>query len=132
MRKATERVLKRINKSVPKEWQDAVVSEQYIAPDVREGVIEALAEVPTTPEEEKEHKRLQNLFDAGYYDAKESKVDEEIAKKIEDYIEEKIKEAIASGEIPDPSEEELHTITKKAKRNEKRKQKSSLRSKQGA
>lgn len=129
MRKKTEKVLRRINKSVPKEWQDAVVSEQYIAPDVREGVLEALKEVPSTPEGEKELRRLQNLFDAGYYDAKESKVDEEIAKKIEDYVEEEIKKAIEAGEIPDPSEEELTMIDKKSKRNAKRKQKSSLRSK---
>lgn len=132
MRKSVEKKLREINKRVPQEWQAAVVTEQYIAPDLRNEVIATLAETPENEEEAKEQRRLRNLFEAGYYDAKESVVDEEVAKKIEEWVEAEIKKAVDAGEIPDPNKtDELEAVRKKIKRNVKRKQQSSLRDKQG-
>ena len=133
MKKSVEKKLRAINKAVPQEWQDAVVKKQYIAPDLRAEIVSVLAETPTTDDAKDEQRRLQNMFDAGMYDAEEHVVDEEIAKKIEDWVDAKVLEAIANGEIPDPKEEpDVTKLVKKTKRNVKRKQESNLRTKQGA
>lgn len=131
MKKSVEKKLRAINKRVPQEWQDAVIKTQYVAPDLRNEILAVLAETPETDEEAKEQRRLQNMFDAGYYDAEESIVDEEIAKKIEEWVDAEVQKAIDAGEIPDPKkDDDVKKLVKKTKRNVKRKQESSLRTKQ--
>lgn len=126
--------IKAIEKQVPQEWRDKLMVEEYVAPDLREEAIKTLTEL----EEEgatdtKDYLRLKHLFDAGYYDAKETKVDPIYAKKIEDFVEKGLRKAIKNGELPKPSDDkELQDYVKKLKRDEQRKQKRSIRSKQQA
>ncbi len=129
MNKKTEKKLRAITESVPQELRDKLVTRDYIAPDVRNAVIEQLIEELTDPEEIKEQRRLQNMFDAGFYDAMEDIVDPEIAKQIDEFVENKIQEAIDAGDLPDPSK--IDDYKAKTKRNERRKQKSGVRAKQG-
>ena len=123
MNSKVSKKIKLIEDRVPQEWRDALMCEQYVAPDLREEVQVTMKEL----QEEgniKEYLRLKHLFDAGYYDAKEAVVDQEVAKKIEDFIDVELDKAIESGELPKPKDDKgLQKVIKKLKRNEKRKQK---------
>jgi multidrug resistance efflux pump len=130
-------IIRDIEKRVPQEWHDALIKKQYIAPDLRQEVVEQLASYPAEIEAaegearaklEKDYRRLKNIFDSGYYDVMENVVDQEVAKKIEDFIEQGLQEAIDRGDLSD-DDEEIKKINKKLKRNAKRNTKHSLRSK---
>lgn len=132
-------IIRNIEKSVPKEWRDNLIVKRFVAPDLRQSIIEELEELPgqilalegeEKAQMEKHYRRLRNVFEAGFYDATEHVVDQEMAKKIEDFIEAGIQAAIDRGELSD-DDKELKQITKKLKRNAKRNTKHSLRSKQG-
>lgn len=126
--------IRAIEKQVPQEWRDKLMVEEYVAPDLRAEAENSLREY----EEEgltntKDYLRLKHLWDAGYYDAKEHKVDPIYAKKIEDFVEKGIQKAIKNGELPKPSgDKELQDYIKKLHRGETRKQKRSIRTKQEA
>lgn len=138
MNKSKLKKIKEIEKQVPQALRDKLMKEEYVAPDLREEAIKTLSEYPEeidslSGDEKsqaiKECKRLQNLFDAGYFDAKEMVVDPTVAKQIDDYVEKGIKAAIKSGDLPPAkNDKELEDYVKKLQRNEKRKQ-SNLRTK---
>lgn len=122
MKKTVTRKLQEIQDSVPQEWRDALMKKEYIAPDLRQEAIATLAEYKKVIDsgdttEIKDYRRLKNLFDAGYYDATEMKVDEVVGKKIEDYVESKIKEAMQAGELPkEKSDKDLKGYLKKLRK----------------
>jgi ArsR family metal-binding transcriptional regulator len=132
-------IIRDIEKKVPKEWHEALIKKQYLAPDLRQEVIEQLEAYPAEIEQsqgetrvklEKDFRRLKNIFDSGYYDAMENVVDTEVAKKIEDFIDQGLQEAIERGDLSD-DDEEIKKINKKLKRNAKRNREHSLRTEQG-
>lgn len=126
--------IRAIEKRVPQEWRDALTSEEYVAPDLREEALNTLTEYEANGEtNEKDYLRLRHLFDAGYYDKKELVVNEEMAKKIEDFMDEEIDKAIASGELPPPEDDnELKEYVKKLHKNGKKQTKRSIRTKRQA
>lgn len=137
MNKSKLKKIKEIEKRVPQEWRDSLMEEVYVAPDVRNEAIATLKEyeeeIPNLKDEDlkiaiRDQRRLQNMFDAGYYDVKEMRVNKDVAKKIEDFIEEEIIKAIDSGELPKPkSDREFNSFVKKLhKTNDKSNKKSNL------
>ena len=139
MRKSKLKIIQEIQSSVPQAWRDKLMTEQYIAPDLRDEAIKTLAEYPDDiaklegdeqKSAEKDFSRLQNLYEAGYYDATEQVVDEKIGKKIENYIEKALKEAMKSGKLPKAkNDKELANYIKKLHKHETKQRKSSVRSK---
>jgi len=114
MNKTKLKKIKAIEQKVPQEWRDALMKEEYVAPDVRNEALATLKDyqdrIPTLEgtelyEATRDHQRLQNMMDAGYFDAKEMKVDEDMAKQIEDFIDEEMKKAIESGELSAPKDD---------------------------
>lgn len=135
MNKKKLKIIKDIEKSVPQEWRDALITEQYVAPDVRADVIAELEAREETLEAlqgeeklqmEKHLNRLKNIFDTGYFDLKEKVVDQEMAKKIEDHVSAGIEQAIKDGLLSD-ADPDFKKLTKKAKRNVNRNTQSNLR-----
>jgi hypothetical protein len=122
MKKKVTKKLKEIQDSVPKEWSDALMTTVFVAPDLRDEALKTLKEYEDdfqkgNKDGERDYRRLKNLFDAGYYDATEAKVDEEIAKKIEDYVEAEILAAMERGELPEKeSDKDLQKYVKKLKK----------------
>ncbi len=110
------------------------MTEDWVAPDLRREAQKSLKEYEEAGETDtKDYLRLKHLWDAGIYDARETKVNQKYAKKIEDFVEKGIKEAIKKGELPKPKDDkELQDYVKKIKRNEQRKQKRGVRTKQDA
>ncbi len=137
MNKKTAKVIQQIHDSVPKEWRDQVVTQEYVAPDLRLQVRETVKEMREEAEQLtgekrekalKEVQRLQNIIDAGYYDAKEWRVNPEVAKKIEEYIDAELDKAIAEGRIPHPKNDKgYQDYKRKLKQHEQRYRKSALR-----
>jgi hypothetical protein len=115
MNKRTLRVIKEIHASVPQDLRDRLFVETYIAPDLRlearkqaKELFEEANALPDGPKKEtalKGAQRLQNIIDAGYYDAKEKRVDPEVAKQIEAYIDTELDKAIKEGRIPHPKDD---------------------------
>lgn len=124
--------IKEIESRIPQEWRDNLMKKQYVAPDLRQEALNTLKEYEEqselSPEDQKDYRRLKNLFDAGYYDAEEMVVDEKIAKKMEDFMERELKKAMKSGELPKAkSDKELKDYVKKLKKHERTKRESSIR-----
>lgn len=137
MTKKTQRIIQAINDSVPKELRDAVLTQEYIAPDLRllarKTVVELREEAEAMePGKERdkalrEVQRLQNVIDAGYYDEKEWRVNKEAADKVEAWIDAELDKAIKEGRIPHPkNDREYQNYQRKLKQHERRNQKSTI------
>ncbi|MDQ0316404.1 hypothetical protein [Amorphus orientalis] len=134
MNKRTRKIIQDINDSVPKELRDRLFKREYVAPDLRIRVRETVAELRKEAEqlegEErdkalKEAGRLQNMIDAGFYDATQIVVDPEVAKEVDAYVERELDKAIAEGRIPHPkNDRDYQSYIRKLKQHGKRKQRS--------
>lgn len=134
MNKRTRKIIQQINDSVPQELRDRLFVDAYVAPDLRLEARKQAQELWKTandlPDGSKEEaliaaQRLQNIIDAGYYDAKEKRVDPEVAKEIEAWIDAELDKAIADGRIPHPKDDREHqAFIRKLKQHEKRTQRS--------
>ena len=91
------KVLKEIQESVPENLRKNVVSETYIAPQVRM-VVEKALESPDFPEEKKAQLRV--LIDSGVLDQKNITENQKIARQIDNYVLRKIRQAIKEGRLP--------------------------------
>lgn len=130
MNKKTQKIIQAINDAVPKELRDAVLTKEYIAPDLRITARETVAEMREAAEEMtgnereqalKEAQRLQNIIDAGYYDQKEWRVNKEAAAKVEAWIDAELDKAIKEGRIPHPKDDkDYQRYQRKLKQNERR------------
>lgn len=89
--------LKEINQSIPKYLKDSVVIKKPRTPVMNMLVMKAL-EDENFPEEKKT--QLRQLQENGYFDKEEFSEDPKIAKKINEYTNRKIKEAIKDGRLP--------------------------------
>lgn len=117
MKKNTIKELRRISMSIPKELLDNLMKEQLVAPTVVEVVEKALVD-PNVSEEKK--LQLQHLKDSGYLNKKEMVVDQEVEKKIDEYVDKEVERAIKLGRIPDPKkDEDLKEFRKKIKKLQK-------------
>lgn len=134
MNKRTRKIIQDINDSVPKELRDRLFKREFVAPDlrirVRETVAELRKEAEQLEDEErdkalKEAGRLQNMIDAGFYDATQIVVDPEVAKEVDAYVERELDKAIAEGRIPHPkNDRDYQSYIRKLKQHGKRKQRS--------
>lgn len=133
MNKRTRLEIQRINDSVPKELRDRLFKRVYVAPDLRLTVREAVKAMREEAEEMeegvqrrklmKEAERLQNMIDAGYYDTTELRVDPEVAKEMDAWVEKELDKAIAEGRIPHPKHDrQYQSFIRKLKQHEKRRQ----------
>lgn len=91
------KVLKEIQESVPENLRKNVVSETYIAPQVRM-VVEKALESPDFPEEKKAQLRV--LIESGVLDQKNITENQKIARQIDNYVLRKIRQAIKEGRLP--------------------------------
>lgn len=126
MKKPSKKTLKKlgqISNSIPRDLVDNAYTEQLVAPLVLETVEKALA-TEEFPEDKKAE--LQNLYDSGTFHKKELVPNEEVIEKINKYLTDTIDAAIRSGEIPEPPVEQLPAITKKIRKNVKRRTKEML------
>jgi len=133
MNKRTRKIIEDINNSVPQELRDRLFRREYVAPDLRLSVREAVkamweeaAEIEEGVQRrnlEKEATRLQNMIDAGYYDTTELRVDPEVAKEMEAWVDRELDKAIKEGRIPHPKHDrQYQSLVRKLKQHGKRKQ----------
>lgn len=104
-----EKVLQRIQASIPKEWLDNVTHKEMVAPkyaklirDIANGTVnkDVKKGVTFSPEQIEQAKAI---IDSGKIDELEKLVDvdsPEITRQIDQYVESEIKKAIARGELP--------------------------------
>lgn len=117
MKKQTIRELRRISMSIPKELISKLMKEELVAPTVVEVVEKALVD-PNVSAEKKV--QLQHLKDSGYLNRKEMRIDMEVQKQIDEYVDGEVKRAIKLGRIPDPKkDEDLKEFRKKIKKLQK-------------
>lgn len=136
MNKRTRKIIQDINDSVPTELRKRLFKREYVAPDLRLRVRDAVKEMrkgaaALTGDEQakalKEADRLQNMIDAGYYDATQLVVDPEVAKEIEAYVDAELDKAIAEGRIPHPkNDKEYQSFKRKLKQYGNRNEKSAF------
>ncbi len=98
MKKSTIEKLKAIQQEIPKEWKQALMKMAYDMPITRNELVPKLLDDPDVSEEYKQ--RVRNLLEAGYFDKESEVVDEEIAQKIDDFVEMRIMEEIDKGNLP--------------------------------
>lgn len=104
MKKKHALVLQNIMNSIPKEFKDKLMKEEWLTPSWKKDIEDFLAgkgknkllkERFTGKEEE-----LQHLYDAGVFSKTEMVTDPKIEKKINDYLDGEIKKAVEAGLLP--------------------------------
>lgn len=97
MKKKTIDKLKEITDSIPKELKDNLMKKRLVMPVSKE-LLELALNEPDIAEEKKE--KYRNLLNAGYLNETEDYYDEDVAMKIDQYVETEIMEAIKRKELP--------------------------------
>lgn len=92
-----KQVLIDIQKSVPKEWTDAVVKRVDIAPISKE-IMERAVKDPDVSDEDK--KQYQAVLDSGFFNKKIDEEQFEVAQLIDAYIEKEMLKAVIAGKLP--------------------------------
>ena len=108
---ATRDVLMRINSSIPKNLMKKLMVKRYDNPAIIKVLKAAVKSSKISPEKREEYAlALQNPSII----SKSWQVDEKIEAQISKWVEDRMNEAIAKGEIPDPKNDpEIQEITKK-------------------
>lgn len=91
------KVLKRIQDSVPEELLNQVTKKEVIAEPIKEIISKAMVD-PEVSQEIKD--KFQMISDTGYLDREKDVENVEVTRKIDEYIDNEIKKAIARGELP--------------------------------
>lgn len=104
MKKKHSEILRRIYAQVPQELRDSLMVIKQSYTGLKE-VMKLAIEEEGYPEEKKEQYR--NLLSAGYLDQEEEVMDPEIAKKIDDFIDEMVLEEVEKGNLPKVARNEI-------------------------
>lgn len=91
------KVIKRIQDSIPKEWQEKLVKKVPQSPTMKL-VCERAIKDPNVGEELK--KKAQTLLDSGLLDTMVEVVDKRYEKYIDNYVQKEIESAVKRGELP--------------------------------
>ena len=108
MNNKTAKELRRITKSIPKEFKDKITKQVDKAP-----VLKELYEKAKEDKNEEAIKKLGLLKKAGYLDEKEEVVDEEIVSQVSKWLDEQIERSIKLGRLPDKNSEEYKKYVEK-------------------
>lgn len=121
MKKRHIALLQDISRSIPKELTDALMIEVDVTPSWKKDV-ETFLKTGTSKNKlllqrfKDKRKQLQNLYDSGMFSMKTKVADPKIEKKINEFLDGRIEQAIKDGLLP-PKKDKLKT---KAKQHGKR------------
>jgi uncharacterized protein YoaH (UPF0181 family) len=127
MNSKTTRLLRQVSEEAHEKFKSKLYKEVDTFTATKELLIKARADWDNLSEKEREAvERLQNIQDAGMLTGKEKVIIEEVAEKMDKYIDTKVEELIKNKIIPDPKKDkELQEYNKKVKKWIKRKEKQS-------
>ena len=119
MNKRIIRELERIQRSIPPELTQELVTLEYSTPVARDMANKALAGEGKFTKSFLQ--KVKHVVDAGYLDEKEMKVNEEKEKKLHEWVDAEIEKSIKAGRLPDPKTDlSIKKYMKKIWRNTKR------------
>jgi len=90
------KIIKQINNKIPKEWQDKLM--KHVIDRSYEDEAKKILKEGTYTKEERE--KIQEAIDDGKFLREYDEMDTKIEKKINDFIERRIKEEMESGRLP--------------------------------
>jgi hypothetical protein len=104
MTEAQLKKLKEINNSVPKAWWNMLTRKVWANPTIRELVDRGLAD-PDVSKETKD--KLQAVKLSSAYSEEIEVINEDIEKKIDEFLTRKVRQAIKNGSLPPPKKEDF-------------------------
>jgi hypothetical protein len=97
MKKKHLKILQEINKSIPQDLLNRLMKKELATPAIAEVVDRALGD-EDTPADKKE--RLQAIKDGGFLSIEVEVIDENIERQIDEFITQKVKDAVDKGLLP--------------------------------
>lgn len=91
--------ISKISEEMPGEFRDKLMKKVDMTPAMKE-VAERVMADKSIPKKKRD--RVKNLYNDGHFTRQIEVVDEDVAKKAEKWMDNRIKKAIKDGELPDP------------------------------
>lgn len=99
------RELRRIQESIPKEWQDKLIVKRHVTPTMAKALSLFLHRKDLTPEQ---REQAQAIKDSGILEQKEDVVNQSVQKKIDRYVSEEIEKSIKAGRLSERPHGKTH------------------------